>query len=247
MRATREGTERSRGRRRALWGMSAAVVVVAGAAGLLGACEGGGRGGDYVAVGAGEGPPGAGPTGDVRLVPLDGPAGAHPPAAEESPAAGRGTPGGAGEPAAVPPSGSPPSGSPARPTATPPRAPGSAPARESPPASPPAPPTTAPAGPAVLTTSAPVRTPTDRRWCEDVTLTFRNSGGTAVRSGTVTFGTHVIDALGTDWSTVESTEQLPAPVAPGSGKEKTWTVCVDAWRVPLGMRVETRVVSVRWE
>ncbi|MFF5186540.1 hypothetical protein ACFY30_22695 [Streptomyces sp. NPDC000345] len=242
MRATQEGTERSRGRRRALWGMSAAVVVVAAAAGLLGACEGGGHGGDYVAVGAGEGPPGAGPTGDVRLVPLDDPAGAHPPVAGGSPATGRGTPEGTGEPAAVPPS-----GSPARATATPPRAPGSAPARESPPASPSAAPTTAPAGPAVLTTSAPVRTPTDRRWCEDVTLTFRNLGGTAVRSGTVTFGTHVIDALGTDWSTVESTEQLPAPVPPGSGKEKTWTVCVDAWRVPLGMRVETRVVSVRWE
>ncbi|MFF8968638.1 hypothetical protein [Streptomyces sp. NPDC014995] len=93
----------------------------------------------------------------------------------------------------------------------------------------------------------PVRTATDRRWCEQVTLEFHNSGGTAVRSGTVTFGTHIIDALGTDWSTVESTGPVPAPVSPGAREQGTWTVCVDAWRVPLGMRVETRVVSVRWE
>ncbi len=101
--------------------------------------------------------------------------------------------------------------------------------------------------PAALLTSDPVRTPTERRWCEDVTLTFRNTGGAPVRSGAVTFGTHVIDALGIDWSTVESTVELPAPLAPGARKERTWTVCVEAWRVPLGMRVETRDVSVRWE
>jgi hypothetical protein len=92
-----------------------------------------------------------------------------------------------------------------------------------------------------------VRTPTDRRWCEDVSLTFHNAGGTAVRAGTVTFGTHVVDTLGIDWTTVESTGQLPTPIAPGSRGEKTWTVCVEAWRVPLGMRIETRDVSVRWE
>jgi hypothetical protein len=80
-----------------------------------------------------------------------------------------------------------------------------------------------------------------------VTLDFHNSGGTPVRSGTVTFGTHVIDALGIDWATIESTEELPAPIAPDTRRRKTWTVCVDAWRVPLGMRVETRDVSVRWE
>ncbi|MFJ8110086.1 hypothetical protein [Streptomyces sp. NPDC096132] len=238
MRATREGTQRSRGRRRALWGMSAAAAVVAGAAGMLGAYGGGGHGRDYVAVGAaGEGAPGAGPTGGVRLVPLDDPAGVN------SPATG-GTPGSSGESTAEPPSGR----SPTRAAPTPSRAPGSPPAPESsPPTSASAPASTAPPGPAALTTSEPVRTPTDRRWCEDVTLTFRNSGGAPVRSGTVTFGTHVIDALGIDWSTVESAERLPAPLAPGSEQEKTWTVCVDSWRVPLGMRVETREVSVRWE
>ena len=68
-----------------------------------------------------------------------------------------------------------------------------------------------------------------------------------MRSGTVTFGTHIIGALGIDWATVESAEKLPAPIAPGAREEKTWTVCVDAWRVPLGMHVETRDVSVRWE
>ncbi|MEW2161529.1 hypothetical protein AB0912_00790 [Streptomyces sp. NPDC007084] len=76
---------------------------------------------------------------------------------------------------------------------------------------------------------------------------FHNTGGTAVRSGTVTFGTHIIGALGIDWATVKSTETLPAPIAAGARKDTTWTVCVDAWRVPLGMRIETRDVSVRWK
>lgn len=95
--------------------------------------------------------------------------------------------------------------------------------------------------------SEPFRAKTDQRWCEDVTLTFVNSGGTAVGSGTITFGSHVVDALGTDWATRESTAPLPVPITAGTRKERTWTVCVDAWRVPLGMHIETRDVSVRWE
>ncbi|MEU2773222.1 hypothetical protein ABZ646_09860 [Streptomyces sp. NPDC007162] len=100
--------------------------------------------------------------------------------------------------------------------------------------------------PAALTWSAPTREATDKRWCEKVTVAFRNSGGTAVRSGTITLGTHVIDLLGIDWSTIGSTRRLPVPIAPGSRTDRTWTVCVDAWRVPLGMHVETRVVAVDW-
>ncbi|MFJ8081504.1 hypothetical protein ACIQ6Y_12880 [Streptomyces sp. NPDC096205] len=84
------------------------------------------------------------------------------------------------------------------------------------------------------------------RWCEDVTLEMHNAGGTAVRSGTVTFGTHIIGALGIDWGTVRSTEDLPVPIAAGARAERTWKVCVEAWRVPLGMHVETRDVSVDW-
>ncbi|KUO19702.1 hypothetical protein AQJ91_17925 [Streptomyces dysideae] len=80
-----------------------------------------------------------------------------------------------------------------------------------------------------------------------MTLGFHNTGGSAVRSGTVTFGTHIIGALGVDWGTVESTEELPTPIGPGLRKEKTWTVCVEEWRVPLGMHVETRDVDVRWK
>ncbi|WP_245697765.1 hypothetical protein [Streptomyces phaeochromogenes] len=102
-------------------------------------------------------------------------------------------------------------------------------------------------GPAVLYIGDPEREPVDKRWCEKVTVGFHNTGGTAVRSGTVTLGTHIIGALGIDWATVESAEKLPAPIAPGAREEKTWTVCVDAWRVPLGMHVETRDVSVRFE
>ncbi len=93
----------------------------------------------------------------------------------------------------------------------------------------------------------PVREPTDKRWCEKVTVAFHNTGGTAVRSGTVTFGTHIIGALGIDWGTIESTEDLPAPIAAGTRTERTWTVCVESWRVPLGMHIETRDVSVEWE
>ncbi|WP_324790200.1 hypothetical protein [Streptomyces sp. H51] len=80
-----------------------------------------------------------------------------------------------------------------------------------------------------------------------MTVAFDNSGGTAVRSGTVTFGTHVVGALGVDWGTVESTVGLPVPIGAGTRTERTWTVCVDRWRVPLGMHIETRDVSVRWE
>lgn len=100
---------------------------------------------------------------------------------------------------------------------------------------------------ATLSIGEPGREPTDQRWCEKVTVAFHNTGGSTVRSGTVTFGTHVVDRLGIDWTTVESTEPLPAPIAAGEHGQRTWTVCVEAWRVPLGMHVETRDVSVRWE
>ncbi|MEU6222099.1 hypothetical protein [Streptomyces sp. NPDC047042] len=93
----------------------------------------------------------------------------------------------------------------------------------------------------------PVREGTDKRWCEKVTLALHNPGASAVRSGTVTFGTHVIDLLGIDWATVESRVPLAAPLEAGARREDAWTVCVDAWRVPWGMRVETRVVDVEWE
>ncbi|MER5597175.1 hypothetical protein [Streptomyces sp. NPDC002265] len=103
------------------------------------------------------------------------------------------------------------------------------------------------AAPAALSVGEPVRTAADERWCEKVSLALRNTGGTEVRSGTVTFGTHIIGALGVDWATVGSTAGLPVPIAAGAREERTWTVCVDAWRVPLGMHVETRDVSVQWE
>ncbi|MEU9293425.1 hypothetical protein [Streptomyces sp. NPDC048266] len=96
----------------------------------------------------------------------------------------------------------------------------------------------------MLTVSAPVLADGDRRWCERVTVTFRNSGGTAARAGTVTFATHVIGALGVHWATLTSTQPLPAPIPAGSARTETYTVCVDSWRVPLGMRIDTRQVTV---
>ncbi|MFM9369084.1 hypothetical protein [Streptomyces sp. Da 82-17] len=105
-----------------------------------------------------------------------------------------------------------------------------------------------PSGPAVLkVVGDPVRKALDERWCEKVTVKFRNSGGTPVRSGTVTFGTHVIGALGVDWATIESERKLPAPVDPGETVTESWKLCVDAWRVPLGMHIETQDVSVKWK
>ncbi|MEV1062895.1 hypothetical protein [Streptomyces sp. NPDC050263] len=254
---------RACGRRGAVWGASAAAAVVMGAAGLLTGCGGDGQGGDYVAIGAAgdPAPPGArtgdsaDPTGAVRLVPLDG----------DSPD-GKPDPGTTGTTANEAGNGTsrltePGSGSPQTSTGengqggegdrggevgeggrTTPNSPAPTPTAPLP-----TPSGGASAGPAALSLSEPVRADTDQRWCEDVTLAFHNSGGAAVGSGTVTFGTHIVDALGIDWATRESTAPLPTPIAAGARGERTWRVCVDAWRVPLGMHVETRDVSVRWE
>ncbi|MFI0734575.1 hypothetical protein ACH4S9_37125 [Streptomyces sp. NPDC021225] len=103
-----------------------------------------------------------------------------------------------------------------------------------------------PSGPAELTLGELVRTAADDRWCEKVTVEFRNTGGAPVTSGTITFATHIIDALGIDWATIESKRDLPVPIGTGEKKEKTWEVCVDDWRVPLGMHIETRTASATW-
>jgi len=95
----------------------------------------------------------------------------------------------------------------------------------------------------VLTVGAPERAAGEERWCEKVTVEFRNTGGSPAGAGTVTFATHVIGGLGVDWATVESSAPLPAPIEAGATRTKTYTVCVDAWRVPLGMHVETRDVT----
>ncbi|MFE1314937.1 hypothetical protein [Streptomyces sp. NPDC058755] len=115
-----------------------------------------------------------------------------------------------------------------------------------PPSPTPTPSRTRPPAPADLSWGDPSQKDTDERWCEKVTVGFHNSGGTVVRSGTVTFGTHIIGALGIDWGTVESTVDLPVPIGPKARTDHTWTVCVDAWRVPLGMHIETRDMSVQW-
>ncbi|MFJ7413004.1 hypothetical protein ACIQWZ_19630 [Streptomyces sp. NPDC098077] len=108
---------------------------------------------------------------------------------------------------------------------------------------PPAPPAT----PAALTLSAPQRAAADKRWCEKVTVEFRNTGGSPARSGTVTFATHIIGTLGVDWATITSSQPLPTPIGAGSARSETYTVCVESWRVPLGMRVETQDVSAVWK
>ncbi|MET9695566.1 hypothetical protein ABZY31_01355 [Streptomyces sp. NPDC006529] len=100
--------------------------------------------------------------------------------------------------------------------------------------------------PARLVLGAPARSAAADRWCERVGVTFTNTGSTAARSGTVTFSTHIIGALGIDWATITSAQPLPAPIAGGSAKTQTYTVCVESWRVPLGMHVDTQRVTATW-
>ncbi|WP_338671663.1 hypothetical protein V1460_01575 [Streptomyces sp. SCSIO 30461] len=233
--------------------------------GALAACGGGGQGGGYAAVGAAgadSGPHGAvRPSGSVALVPLDGAptpgAGGESDTAAEAqtpgPSASRGAltePGGpvrSGTAADAPPGrpGRPasPSGAPTitpAPTDTGDSEPGGSPS--DPGGSDPAP---APSpGPAVLSVGAPERDGTDRRWCEKVTLTFRNSGDSPAGSGTITLGTHIIGGLGIDWATIRSSHPVPAPIAAKATRTQTYTVCVDSWRVPLGMHIETRDVRL---
>ncbi|MEV0260351.1 hypothetical protein AB0I49_03255 [Streptomyces sp. NPDC050617] len=133
-------------------------------------------------------------------------------------------------------------GSPQKPPATPnpPSSPGT------PGTTPPTKPTTPPPTPAALTVSKPKRAPADHRWCEKVTVTFTNTGGSPITKGIVTFETHIIGALGIDWATIKQTRPLPAPIPAGKRKEQTWPICVDAWRVPLGMHIETQNVTANW-
>lgn len=104
-----------------------------------------------------------------------------------------------------------------------------------------------PGAPAGLLIGAKDLAGTDVRWCEKVTLDFLNTGKHPVTSGSVSFGTHVIGGLGVDWATLRSTHRLPLPLAPGERKTGSWRVCVDAWRVPLGMHIDTRDVSFTWK
>lgn len=69
---------------------------------------------------------------------------------------------------------------------------------------------------------------------EKVKVEFRNTGGSPVTSGTVTFATHIIGARGIDWATIEGAQPLPTPIAAGTVRKQAYTVCVDAWRVPMG-------------
>ncbi|MFE1378372.1 hypothetical protein ACFW6S_05410 [Streptomyces sp. NPDC058740] len=249
------------------------VVVALCLGGALTACGSGGEDEGYAAVGAGSSPKGAvPPSGSVTLIPLDpgdtsstsSPSPRPPGTNGESAGNGSRRSGKDG----TPPPGTPPgtAGAPRTATAPPPRtagppprtgggttAPGSTPppAPTSPPSTPDTPPPTSrptpTPSPALLTLSAPTLADTDRRWCESVTVTFRNTGGTAARSGTVDFATHIIGALGVDWGTFRSSQPLPSPIAAGTARTRTYTVCVESWRVPLGMHVDTKDVTASWQ
>ncbi|MFI8498272.1 hypothetical protein ACIGFK_07235 [Streptomyces sp. NPDC085524] len=249
---------------------AALLALCCTAAAALTGCGGPARDG-YVAVGAAAPGPerGAGenvaPQGGVEFQQLGGPSaagGSSVSASTSAGPAGSQPPGGSAAGGATPPA---PGGSANAPGAT--TGPGSAtPAPGTPPGpggsagggstpgpgsgstptkpgtTPPAPPTT----PAKLTLSTPTRSAAGDRWCERVTVTFTNTGTTAARSGTVSFATHIIGALGGDWATITTAQALPAPIAGGTSKTQAYTVCVESWRVPLGMHVETQKVTATW-
>ncbi|MFD7663209.1 hypothetical protein [Streptomyces sp. NPDC059788] len=136
------------------------------------------------------------------------------------------------------PTGRPSEGAPQRPPETPPdRGSGPGPTPK---------PSPEPSTPPHLTTGPLKRADTDVRWCENVSLALRNTGDRPVTSGTVTFGTHIIGALGIDWATRTSTHPLPTPIAGGARRTATWRVCVAAWRVPPGMHIDTEDVRLNW-
>ncbi|MFJ8073411.1 hypothetical protein ACIQ7Q_05565 [Streptomyces sp. NPDC096176] len=244
------------------------VAVALCLGGALTACGGGSGEGDVAlgAAGAGsERAPTAAvpPKGEISMAPLDGlpqngrgdggtnpgrgPVEGKPGRGSENTGPTAGT-GGDSPPAQSPTGGTPGGEGPANTPGTP----GPTPSQSAPDAGPdpaPAPgpkPDPEPIGPAVIQLGKPVREALDKRWCERVTVEFRNTGGRAAASGTVTFATHIIGALGIDWATIESRQPLPAPIAPGAARKQAYTVCVDAWRVPLGMRIETQDVSATW-
>ncbi|MFD0167404.1 hypothetical protein ACFVJH_25155 [Streptomyces decoyicus] len=215
--------------------------------------DGGRRGGSGSGSGDGSGNGGSAPTGRPGS---GSPAGSGGGEAAD----GSGAPGSPGASGAPPGPSAPPAGahgghgdgatSPASPGASnsPSRPGGSTPPHGSPAPEPPSP--TIPAGadaPAGLLIGKPALAGTDVRWCQKVTLDFLNSGDRPVTAGTVTFGTHIIGALGIDWATITSTHKLPLPLAPGKKKTGTWRVCVDGWRVPLGMHLDTKDVTFGWK
>ncbi|MFD5507892.1 hypothetical protein ACFWIB_08970 [Streptomyces sp. NPDC127051] len=77
-------------------------------------------------------------------------------------------------------------------------------------------------------------------------MAFTNTGTKPATSGTVTFSTHIIGALGIDWATITTAQPLPAPIPGGAAKTQTYTVCVESWRVPLGMHTETQRATATW-
>ncbi|WP_072488254.1 hypothetical protein [Streptomyces atratus] len=244
----------SNGRRGTVIAASAVVLCLGG---VLATCGSGAADEGYVALGAAGADPGRAPTGavapsgKVTLVPLDRGGKGRAPGDDRGRDSGEGRhPGASRDPGGSDGGGGRSRGSGATPGATPrPSGPPATPGTPGPgggstgPVTPSAPGSGTPAGPAELAVGDPVRAAADERWCEKVTVEFRNTGGSPARAGTVTFATHVIGALGVDWATIESTGPLPAPIDAGAARTGTYTVCVDAWRVPLGMHVETRDVT----
>ncbi|MCQ4084482.1 hypothetical protein NGB36_28880 [Streptomyces sp. RB6PN25] len=227
--------------RRGALAASAGVLCLAALAWWVAAPDvGGGGGGGYLAAGPAGPPQGAGhvvpPTAKVTMVPLpQGGSSASPasPASSASSSDGSGATGSAPGPtpgASVPPG------------SLPPDPPGAGVSRTAPATAPSSP--GSGGRPAHLTMSAPQDAATDVPWCQNVTVTFTNTGEVPATSGTVTFATHIIGLLGIDWGTVDTAEKVPVPIAGGVRVTRTWQICLDSWRVPLGTRLDTESAAL---
>lgn len=101
-----------------------------------------------------------------------------------------------------------------------------------------------PLRPGPLTVSAPSDAADGHNWCEDVTVTFGNSGSAPVTSGRATFRTAVVGPLGFVWGVYPTTVDAPLPLAAGARVTTTYDLCLSPWQVPPGLRMKTTGVTL---
>jgi hypothetical protein len=95
-----------------------------------------------------------------------------------------------------------------------------------------------------LTAGPPQDTPGGQPWCEDVTVTYTNSGTRQVTSGQATLVSQVTDAFGYVWGSYRTPVALPLPIAPGTAATSSYDLCLAPWQVPPGTHLETTAVEL---
>ena len=87
--------------------------------------------------------------------------------------------------------------------------------------------------------------PRGRRWCRNITVTYRNRGGLPVTSGRAVLRAAVVDLFGIEWASSRTAVGVPLPIAAGGRVTRTYGVCFDVWRVLPGTRVVARGIVLR--